>query len=283
MHIVIAGLLIAVMIAIWWNNHHIIVTEYQYDRAVPSSLNRYRIVQLSDIHGDLPLWKRKRILQMTQMQNPDMVVVKGDCIDHIHIRQKQKVLALLVELHQQYPLYLVSGNHEYMHKDCEAFLHEIEQAGIRVLHDEWVEVRIGNDMLRLWGMKDPYALYQGKVPKKYTTPREQFVEHIQKCRPAESNDDNLTVLLSHRPEFLELYATLGVDIVLTGHAHGGQWRLPFYGPMIAPDQGLRPAYIAGAYTQGTTTMLVSRGLGNSVVPFRLFNLPEIVVVTFCAV
>jgi predicted MPP superfamily phosphohydrolase len=91
--------------------------------------------------------------------------------------------------------------------------------------------------------------------------------------------ETYTVLLSHRPELFDCYVAKGADLVFSGHAHGGQFRLPFLGGVFAPDQGLFPTYDAGLYQQKGTSMIVSRGLGNSLFPFRVNNRPEIVVVT----
>jgi predicted MPP superfamily phosphohydrolase len=89
-------------------------------------------------------------------------------------------------------------------------------------------------------------------------------------------EDTYTILLSHRPELFELYVESKADLVFSGHAHGGQFRIPFVGGLIAPNQGLFPKYDAGIYEEGNTTMVVSRGIGNSIVPFRINNRPEIV-------
>ena len=91
-------------------------------------------------------------------------------------------------------------------------------------------------------------------------------------------EDGYTILLSHRPELFEVYAENNIDLIFSGHAHGGQFRIPFVGGLIAPNQGLFPKYDAGIYEEGNTTMVVSRGIGNSIVPFRINNRPEIVLV-----
>ena len=94
-----------------------------------------------------------------------------------------------------------------------------------------------------------------------------------------SYDSVFNILLSHRPELFDLYADRNIDLIFSGHAHGGQFRIPFIGGLVAPDQGLFPKYTSGVYKQNQSTMIVSRGLGNSIIPIRIFNRPEIVVVT----
>ena len=94
-----------------------------------------------------------------------------------------------------------------------------------------------------------------------------------------TENDCLTVLLSHRPELFDTYVQKGVNLVFSGHAHGGQIRIPFVGGLVAPGQGLFPKYDAGVFAQGNTTLIVSRGLGNSIIPLRINNRPEIVIVT----
>ena len=91
-------------------------------------------------------------------------------------------------------------------------------------------------------------------------------------------ESSYIILLSHRPELFESYVSCNIDLVLSGHAHGGQFRLPFIGGLIAPDQGIFPKYDAGLFTNGSTNMIVSRGLGNSIIPIRFNNRPEVIVI-----
>ena len=99
-----------------------------------------------------------------------------------------------------------------------------------------------------------------------------------KLEELHTEDDVFTILLSHRPELFDIYADHGMDLILSGHAHGGQFRLPFIGGLVAPNQGLFPEYDAGIYTEGNTNMLVSRGVGNSILPFRINNRPEVILI-----
>ena len=100
---------------------------------------------------------------------------------------------------------------------------------------------------------------------------QQAIENLQ------NESDGYTILLSHRPELFDLYVDTGMDLVFSGHTHGGQFRLPFIGGLVAPNQGFFPKYDAGRFSKGNTTMIVSRGVGNSIIPIRFYNRPEIVV------
>lgn len=133
-------------------------------------------------------------------------------------------------------------------------------------------------MVLVWviGLSDPSFTLKGdmfgEVPAMVDT----------KLRGLIGDKDNYTILLSHRPELFEAYVNCGVDLVLSGHAHGGQFRLPFIGGLVAPNQGLFPKYDAGLYTKGDTNMIVCRGLGNSIIPIRFNNRPEIVLLELIA-
>ena len=207
-------------------------------------------------------------------------MVTGDSVDNIHIRKKQEVFDFLEILNKQYQMFMITGNHEYMHRECYEALREMEERGLVFLHDASMEIQRGDDKILIYGLDDPYAVYGQNVPEKYQTPREEFTEIIRNKVGATSIEETLMILLSHRPEFFEEYCETRADIVFTGHAHGGQWRfLPIIKGIIAPDQGMFPKYTEGKYEKDGTTMYVSRGLGNSVVPLRLFNRPELVLVT----
>ena len=159
------------------------------------------------------------------------------------------------------PVYYVTGNHEYWLEKSEydELMDGLIGAGVVILDDQVVEISRGNAKFRLVGLDDK-SLADGTL--------EALL----------SDEKELTVVLAHEPQYLVRYASIGVDLVLSGHAHGGQFRLPFVGGIVAPDQGFLPKYTAGEYYMNGTEMIVSRGLGNSVIPVRLFNFPEIVCV-----
>ena len=139
----------------------------------------------------------------------------------------------------------------------------LTDAGVTVLRNASVRIRNGVESIRLIGVDDPS--FGGEA-------------NLDATLEALSSDD-FTVLLAHRPEGIDEYAKWGIDLVLSGHAHGGQIRIPGIGGVYAPGQGFFPKYTSGEYAVGDTTMIVSRGLGNSVLPLRVNDRPEIVIVT----
>lgn len=270
------------LIYVLWANHHVQLTTYEYrNTKLPKAFDGYRIVQLSDIHGDLPGDKAARIIQAVRQAKPHIVVITGDVVDHVHNHEEQfgRAKELVKSLGEEFQCYYVTGNHEYMHPECETIISYIEQhTKICVLHDTSILLEREGQHVRLWGLDDPYALYKGKVPPKYMTPKQEFKEYLKGFVLEQSE---FHILLSHRPEFFEEYVECGFQLVFTGHAHGGQFRGPFGLCAIAPDQGLFPRLTQKKHSQKDTTMFISRGLGNSVVPVRLFNDPEIIVVELC--
>ncbi|MEA4849164.1 MAG: hypothetical protein VB106_18170 [Clostridiaceae bacterium] len=146
------------------------------------------------------------------------------------------------------------------------------EAGAVILRNESTAIEYGGNFIRLLGLDDPDFITKGNA-----------TEHASMLnitlKSILSKDNEYTILLSHRPELFDLYAANGIDLVLSGHAHGGQVRLPFVGGLVAPNQGLFPKYYEGVYENGQMKMVVSRGLGNSIAPVRINNRPELVVIT----
>jgi hypothetical protein len=147
-----------------------------------------------------------------------------------------------------------------------------KEAGVIVLEDEAIPLERNGETITLLGLADPDFTVKGdmfgEVPAMVSTKLKNLI----------GDESGYTILLSHRPELLETYVNCGIDLVFAGHAHGGQFRLPFIGGLVAPNQGLFPKYDAGLYTDGGTSMVVSRGIGNSIIPLRFNNRPEIVLV-----
>ena len=149
---------------------------------------------------------------------------------------------------------------------------KLVESGVNVLENKSVSLEQGEESINLIGVSDPGFETDYLFGDTEGVLRRHLDELVE-------DSEEFTLLLSHRPELFELYAEKDIDLVLTGHAHGGQFRLPFVGGVYAPNQGLFPEYDSGMFAEEDTYMIVSRGLGNSLFPFRLNNRPEVIVVT----
>jgi predicted MPP superfamily phosphohydrolase len=250
------------------------LTTYQIShKKIPSEFNGFRIAQVSDLHNAEFGEGNADLLALLSESDPDIIVFTGDQIDARRL-DLDVAVHLAREAVKIAPCYLVTGNHEGSIPEIFQLNAELDAAGVIRLEDEILELRRGDDKLQLIGVNDP-------------TMKGRFLEIGQEAAMDEvlaslSPDfEGYTVLLSHHPEYLELYSKHGIDLALCGHAHGGQVRLGNRG-IIAPHQGLFPKYDAGRYTMGKTDMILSRGLGNSLFPWRINNPPELVMIELSA-
>ena len=229
---------------------------------LPAAFEGFRIVQISDLHDAEYGEDHARTLALIREAKPDIIVLTGDLVDssRTHVEQSVALVRQAVEIA---PCYYVTGNHEGR-LSPETYA-ELETAllslGVIVLHDEAVTLERGGETITLAGVDSPaFAQPSADLPAL--------------C------GEGFTILLAHHPEYASAYAEAGVDLVFCGHAHGGQFRLPLIGGIYAPGQGLFPTYDAGLYSipseAGTTSLVVSRGLGNSAFPVRVGNRPEVI-------
>lgn len=257
---------------IYWGN-----TAIQTTRAgirsddIPASFHGFVIVHVSDLHNTEFGNSQCRLLEAVKEASPDLIAVTGDLIDsrHTDIKKAMEFIHGAVKIA---PVYYVTGNHESRIGKYPRLEKQMAEAGVVILRNKSAMLECGRDSIRLLGLDDPDFTAKGDTAGQAGT-----VDAALKSMPAETGD--YTVLLSHRPELFDVYAANGVDLVLSGHAHGGQIRLPFAGGLVAPNQGFFPEYCGGVYTNGRTNMVVSRGLGNSLAPVRINNRPELVVIT----
>ena len=244
------------------NNKNIETVFYNFtsDR-IPASFDGFRIVHVSDLHNEEMGPANADLLQKIQDADPDIIAVTGDLID-CRVPDEAISLAFMEKALQIAPVYYVTGNHEGALFDIyPSFEEELLQMGVVVLHNEAVTIARGDDSITILGVDDPNM---------DRTMEENLVSFLSK-----QNKNSYTVLLSHRPELFESYCEGNADLVLTGHAHGGQVRVPGIGGLYAPGQGLLPQYDAGLFSQDETNMIVSRGIGNSLFPMRVNNRPEL--------
>ena len=260
---------------ILWGNQAIEVTEYKAaSEEVPEEFNGYRIVQVSDLHNAEFGEDNGELLHIIKSSEPDMIVLTGDFVDsrHTDIDIALKFAEKAVHIA---PVYYVTGNHEARIQKSgqyDILKDGLKDCGVRVLENERVVLEKPGAQIHLIGLQDP--AFAGETSS-FNTDGSYLKEQLESlCSEAVGYG----ILFSHRPELFNIYTDCNVNLVLSGHAHGGQIRLPFIGGVIAPGQGLFPKYDAGLYTAEDTSMIVSRGLGNSLFPFRVNNRPELVVV-----
>lgn len=255
------SIVIVIILFCNFQNKHLETTHYTYAaEQLGADLEGYRIVQISDLHNAKFGKNNQKLVGRIRECEPDMIVLTGDLVDSNHTNVDRAV-QFVDEIVKICPVYYVTGNHEYWLEKSEydELMDGLIGAGVVILDDQVVEISRGDAKFRLVGLDDK-SLADGTL--------EALL----------SDEKEFTVVLAHEPQYLVRYADTGVDLVLSGHAHGGQFRLPFVGGIVAPDQGFLPEYTAGEYYMDGTEMIVSRGLGNSVIPARLFNYPEIVCV-----
>ena len=267
---ILSGILLILIVWTAWGNAALELNTYTISsRGLPDAFDGYRIAQVSDLHNAEFGGGNQRLLDMLREAEPDMIAITGDLIDS----RKTNIavaLAFAEEAVRIAPCYYVSGNHEARVPEYRELKAGLEAAGVTVLDDARVEIEISGKSITIIGVNDPSFLAD------YLTSDAAVMD--RKISELSSEDASFTILLSHRPELFDTYAAHDMDLVLTGHAHGGQFRLPLIGGLIAPNQGLFPKYDDGLYSEGNTNMIVSRGLGNSIIPFRFNNRPEVVLI-----
>lgn len=267
--IIAAVLVLALLIWLLWANSSPAATQVTVaSGALPEAFEGFKIAHVSDLHNAVFGRKNEKLLSLIRAAKPDIIAITGDLIDSRHT-DIDSALAFVEAAAEIAPVYYVTGNHE-SRLDFDEIEPRLIAAGARVLRNEAKDIGRGGERIRLAGIDDPSFIRTGG------TAEERAAAKLEQLG---DGGGTFTVLLAHRPELVEVYAEYGAGLVLSGHAHGGQVRLPLLGGLYAPGQGLLPEYDSGLYSLGETQMVVSRGLGNSVAPLRVNNRPELVIVT----
>ncbi len=239
-----------------------------YTVASPKLTAEVRLAVVTDFHSSD---NADDVVAMVTSCAPDAVLMVGDMFDDdTQNRPTERTLSLMRQLSAQYPCYYVSGNHEAWTGEMDALYQQTEDAGVTVLRMSSGVLTVRGQRIALCGVPDPYEMVFSGAP-----------DTEEQLRQAMENVDSadFTVLLAHRPELLAKYAQFPLDLVVSGHAHGGQVRIPgVLNGLYAPNQGWFPKLAGGAYTQDGTTLIVSRGLAVRTRLPRIFNRPEVVLV-----
>lgn len=247
---------------VYWQNFTLQVEPVElFFESLPPQFDGLRVAELSDLHGRSFGKNNVRLLRTLQKARPDMICICGDLFDEqTDLTMLEPLLTGLTDIA---PVYYVTGNHEWQVKNLREILQKMRAWGVTVLENEGRVLSRGGAEMVVAGVHDPCGPYDMKTPAAL----------VRELRSAQGND--FILMLSHRNDELAMWSQLGVQLVLSGHCHGGVVRLPFVGGVFGTRRELFPEYDAGVYRQDGTTLFVSRGLGYTNVHFRLFNRPHV--------
>jgi len=228
-----------------------------------------RIVLITDLHSNIYGKDQTKLTSLIKKQKPDIIALAGDIADDGTPIDGTKLF--LKQLKGIAPMYYVTGNHEYWSKDVEGIKDVIDDYGVTILENTYKKLKIRNSELIIGGVDDPFVKYYKISKNIFKEMNNSFTEL--------KNKPGYKILLAHRPEMIDEYRKYNFDLVLSGHAHGGQVRIPFLiNGLWAPDQGWFPQYAGGEYKHGSLTHIVSRGVSYNPRLPRIFNPPEVVVI-----
>lgn len=242
---------------------------------IPNSFNGFTICQISDLHGHLFGGQGEALLEAVEERKPDIIVLTGDVIS-ISVNEpakeeKERLGHFLKALSNIAQTFFIPGNHELGMEEVFSpfFLSDLlKEAGITDLSNRTLPLLRGGKKIYISGLKEGRYFYSNSAVQ--TLPVHEFLER--------GRDEDFHILLAHNPFYWTEYKTWGADLTLSGHVHGGGIRLPLIGGVFSPEVAFFPKYDLGLYEDSPYTMVVSAGLGNSGLPFRLFNPEELVFV-----
>lgn len=254
---------------LWWSNHALQTQRFTYaSPRLPEGFDGCVIVQLSDLHGAYFGEDNQELLSRVREAGPDYIFLTGDLLDQYRKTPHSYAAALGGALADIAPTYFITGNHEWALPGVRELKRELEEAGVAVLSNEYVLLERSGDRVLLAGIDDPNGFADQKTP-------EELAQEVR-----EAWGDGFWLLLAHRNNYFEKqYSLLGADLVISGHGHGGLIRLPFTDGLVSVERTLFPSFTAGFYEANGGEVFVSRGLGNSGPSFRLFNRPQVAVLT----
>ncbi len=273
LRIIFRLLLLVVLAAVFiqWSNTSLQVTHTSPAFAnLPEGFDGCRIAVLGDLHTAYFGADNQALLEAVQAEAPDYIFFVGDLLDALHDVPSDYAAAVADGLAAIAPTYYVTGNHEWAIGDVPELKETLEAHGVTVLSNQFLPLERNGDTIVLAGIDDPNGYADQKSPE--TVAAEIYAAW----------GDSFWVLLAHRNNYFpQHYSLLGADLVVSGHGHGGLVRLPFTDGLISTERTLFPSYTAGLYEENDSVLFVTRGLGNSGATFRLFNRPEVSILTLC--
>jgi len=254
-----------------YENTKLQVSNYKIvNNNIPVDFNNYKIVQISDFHNNQSNTLTNDLIKEIEKQKPNIIVLTGDFVDSSKTNV-EVAINFIKKINTVAPIYYVSGNHEASISGYIKFKEQLLENKVIILENKTEVLKINESSINLMGIDDPRMAHESFISDSEIVKVE--LDNVK------YNGDKYNILLSHRPELFDTYVEKEIDLILTGHAHGGQIRIPFIGGIVAPNQGFFPKYTSGIFEKNKTTMVVSRGIGNSIIPFRINNRPELVVIT----
>lgn len=262
----------------WWSNQNPVLHKITIKSTdIPESFSGYRIAQVSDLHDAQFGENHAKLMKLLKKSEADILLLTGDIVD-AHRTDIEQSLDFIRQAAERMPVYYVPGNHEAAIRgrgDYEILKQGLTDCGVILLEDSKTRLEKDRQYVTLIGLMEQGFHSSPDVADEIL---QRSLVCGEQLAALTEEDDGYRILLSHRPEMFATYAAMDVDLTFSGHAHGGQFRLPLLGGLYAPGQGILPQYDGGLYKQGNSQMIVNRGLGNSGFPVRFNNRPELVVV-----
>lgn len=265
--VILGASVLVIGLCLWISNNAIIWSKYdlrdndnEYD-----NLHTINLVHVSDLHNKAFGNKQQVLMHKIKNSHPDAIMITGDIVDNKNYKNAEIFIKHACDI---CPVFYITGNHEYMAGNFTDLKKALDKYKVHILLNSSEDFFCKGRKLTIYGLDDPWVSELNKY--------DDYISQI--LGKFDFDNGNYNVLLSHRLELLDIYSNYNINLVLCGHAHGGQFRLPFIGGFIAPNQGLFPKYYQGKHIKNQTIEIISRGLGNSVIPFRLFNQPELILI-----
>lgn len=263
-------LIFLVCLYLYYENNYLQVSNYTIESdKIPKDFNKFKIVHISDFHNTKSKKLKDNLIKEIKNNKPNIIALTGDLID-ANKTDIDIAISFVKKINNVAPIYYVTGNHEANINNYDELKEKLKNNKVIVLDDNVEKLKINDKEINLIGINDP-QMSHNDYSKDSVIVKDKLIS-------IQYNKNNFSILLSHRPELIKTYAEHSFDLVLSGHAHGGQIRIPFIGGLVAPNQDLFPKYTSGIYEMANTKMIVSRGIGNSILPFRINNRPELVVI-----
>lgn len=255
----------------FYNNKTVKTTYYNIkSKDIPKNFSNFKILQVTDIHCDKVGYSDLEFFKKIKNENPDIIVITGDIFDSYN-NYPEYAYNFLANLSEIANCYYVSGNHELrLPLEYEHLKNILDKLNIKNLNNTSIELFREKESINLAGVEDFNYFKNMYKENHYSEFRNQLIKNRKLGM--------YNILLSHRPEKFNMYEELNYNLIFSGHAHGGQWNIPFVGRIFSPSQGLFPEYTHGICTLNNTSMIISQGLGNSSFPVRINNRLELVVV-----